>query len=202
MLIVNLTYVFLLGVLSQKLLYKANENINYKYNEKYQNIINILTGIYFICFWIEYNFSTEFFIFALCTSVLISTSIIDCVYLEIPNEHNLIILLLAITYNMLNPELILDNILGGLLGGGFYLLMAILSKGGIGGGDIKLAASTGVLTGSTNTLICIYLSFIMAIVGFIHNIYISIVNKEKLKPEIAFGPYISITVIIMLLRLI
>lgn len=200
--IASLTYVFLLGILSQKLLYKVNESINYKYDKKYQSIINIITGIYFICFWIEYNFSTEFFIFALCTSVLISTSIIDCFYLEIPDEHNLIILLLAITYNILHPELILTNILGGVCSGGFYLLMAILSKGGIGGGDIKLATSTGLIIGSANTIPCIYLTFLIASVGFIHNIYTSIANKEKLKPEIAFGPYISVTIIILLLELI
>lgn len=202
MLFVNLTYAFLLGVLCQKVLYKVNESINYKYNKKYQDILNILTGIFFVCFWIEYKFSIEFFILSLCTTILISTSIIDTLYLEIPDEHNLLILLWATTYSMINPELFTYAITGSLIGGGFYLLLAILSKGGMGGGDIKLAASTGLLLGPTNTITCIYLAFFIAFVGFIHNIYISVANKEKMKSEIAFGPYISISVIIIFLGLI
>lgn len=204
---INLAYTFLLGILSQKALYKFNVSIKYTYSKIYQEVANILTGIFFGCFWMTYGYSIEFFIYSLCATILISTSIIDSFYLEIADEHNLMILLLGITYSMTNPQFINNAVLGGLTGGGIYLILAIISNGGIGGGDIKLAAATGLLLGPQNTIICIYYTFFISIIGFFHNAYKAFENKKttkrfKLEPEIAFGPYIVTTVLMLLLRII
>lgn len=200
--LLNFVYTFFLGVLVQKLLYKLNVNLSYRYEERFQHILNILTGIFFCFLWIEYNYTLEFFIFSFCTAILISISIIDSLYFEIADEYNLIILLLGITYSMINPDFILKAITGSFVGGGIYLLLSIISNGGFGGGDIKLGAATGLLIGPTNALMCVYFSFIIALLGFVENIYLSIKHKEKINPSIAFGPYISTAVIMTLLHLI
>lgn len=41
-----------------------------------------------------------------------------------------------------------DHLLAALAGGGLFLLLAILTRGGIGGGDIKLIAALGLWAGT------------------------------------------------------
>ena len=206
MIVLNLVYTFLIGSTSQSVLYKFSESIDYQYSKKYHLISNIITGLFYCCFWVLYGYSSQFFIYSLCSTILVSISIIDSFYLEIPDEHNLLIFLLGITYAILNPQTITNAVLGGLYGGGIYLLMAIISKGGIGGGDIKLAAVTGILLGPRNTVLGVYYTFIIATVGLVHSVYKALVNKKKtrkfeMESEMAFGPYIVTTVLMILLRL-
>lgn len=206
--LINLVYVFMIGIISQVALYSFSESINYKYPMIYQKLSYIITGLFYCCFWYVYEYSTEFFIYSLCSTLLISISIIDSFYLEIPDEHNLLLFLLGLTYAILNPNMITSTVIGGLLGGGIYLFLAIISRGGVGGGDIKLAAATGMLLGPEYTVICIYYTFIIAIVGFVQSVYKAIENKKKtkntkfkLQSEMAFGPYIVTSVLMIFLGL-
>lgn len=209
MLLINLVYVFMLGIVSQSTLYSFSKSINYKYPTIYQKLACIITGLFYCCFWDLYGYSAEFFIYSLCSTLLISISIIDSFYLEIPDEHNLMLFLLGVTYAMLNPRVLTSTITGGLLGGSIYLFLAIISKGGVGGGDIKLAAATGMLLGPKYTIICVYCTFILAITGFVQSVYKAIENKKKdntkkfeLQSEMAFGPYIVTAVLMIFLGLI
>lgn len=207
MILINLVYVFMLGILSQVALYNFSEYINYKYPKIYQKISCIITGLFYCCFWYLNGYSTEFFIYSFSSTLLVSISLIDSFYLEIPDEHNLILFLLGLTYAILNPYLITFSVTGGLLGGSIYLFLAIISRGGVGGGDIKLAAATGMLLGPEYTIICIYYTFIIAIVGFIQSVFKAIEKKKKnntkfeLQSEMAFGPYIATAVLMIFLGL-
>ena len=50
---------------------------------------------------------------------------------------------------LLYPTLLEDHLIAALAGGAGFLLLAILTRGGIGGGDIKLIAALGLWLGTT-----------------------------------------------------
>lgn len=206
MTLVTIIYTFMTGAFSQLLLYNYSSSINYKYEKKFQLFSLIVTGFFYNCLWMTYGFSADFLILALSTTILINIALIDSFYLEIPDEHNLMILFLGISSVIIKSTNPTDAILGALVGGGLFLLMAILSRGGMGGGDIKLVASTGTILGLTKTLLCTYYSFIFAAVGILYAIYEAFKKKKKhkkliLAKEIPFGPYIVTSVLMIFLDL-
>ena len=87
-----------------------------------------------------------------------------------------------------------DTVIGAVGGFGILLLIAILSKGGMGGGDIKLFAVIGLVLGTIPTLLTLFLAaFIGAIVGVIHLRR----SKQGRKTPVPFGPSIAIAAVIV-----
>ena len=65
-------------------------------------------------------------------------------------------------------DAILDSFIGLLAGGGFLYLVAVLSRGGMGGGDIKLAGGCGAILGLKGVANTLVTAFILgAVVGII-----------------------------------
>lgn len=84
---------------------------------------------------------------------------------------------------------ITQSLLGILICGGAFLLVAILSKGGMGLGDVKLAASFGANFGWKLGLISLFLSvFLGAVVG----VALILLRKKGRKDRIPFGPFMII----------
>ncbi|WP_088104636.1 prepilin peptidase [Halalkalibacter urbisdiaboli] len=80
-------------------------------------------------------------------------------------------------------------LIGGIVGFSLLLLISIASKGGMGGGDIKLYAAIGLVLGPWLTVMSFVLaSFVGAIVG----IFLLLTGKVNRKQPIPFGPYILI----------
>ncbi|MED3623668.1 prepilin peptidase [Neobacillus thermocopriae] len=79
--------------------------------------------------------------------------------------------------------------LGGLVGFTLLLFIAIVSKGGMGGGDIKLYATIGVALGPMLTIMSLVLaSFVGAIAGLL----LMLTGKLKRRQPMAFGPFIMV----------
>lgn len=86
-----------------------------------------------------------------------------------------------------------NSITGAAVGFTLLLLIAVVSKGGMGGGDIKLFAVIGFALGTKLVLISFFLStFFGAFFGII-GILIGKVKKGKPMP---FGPYIALGTVI------
>ena len=86
--------------------------------------------------------------------------------------------------------------LGGGIGFAIFLLIAIVSRGGMGWGDVKLAALIGLATGFP----LVFLAIIMgAILGGIVAVALMIVKKRKLKETIPFGPFLALAAMVTLL---
>jgi len=86
--------------------------------------------------------------------------------------------------------------LGGGIGFGLFLLIAIVSRGGMGWGDVKLAALIGLATGFP----LVFLAIIMgAILGGIVAVALVIAKKRKRRETIPFGPFLALAAMITLL---
>ena len=74
--------------------------------------------------------------------------------------------------------------------------MAILSKGGLGGGDIKLAALIGFYLGWRKVLIALFLG---ALTGSVVGLVLIISKKITSKDPLPFGPFLSFGVFLNIL---
>jgi leader peptidase (prepilin peptidase)/N-methyltransferase len=123
-------------------------------------------------------------------SVLLAVSLIDIDYQIIPDRLLLaglpavVLLFFAAT----SPGWV-SLLIGGT--GGFLFLLAIvlISRGGMGGGDVKLAGYLGLCLGWKLLSIALFLGFIL---GGLVGVYLLIFKKKGRKDEVPFGPFLAI----------
>ena len=82
------------------------------------------------------------------------------------------------------------------LGGGLLLIIALISKGGMGGGDIKFAAALGLCFGWQLLLLTLLLAFVW---GGIGGILLIVCKLKSRKDFIPFGPFIALGALISML---
>lgn len=132
-------------------------------------------------------------------SLLLFMTITDFEQQVILNEMVFVFALLGLCYT-LHLQLSLQNHLLAALGGGLlFLFLAFISKGAIGGGDIKLIAAIGLWLGWKPILSVIIYG---AIAGGIAALVLLLTQKIKLRQYLAYGPYFAISAIIVLLGLL
>ena len=86
--------------------------------------------------------------------------------------------------------------LGGAIGFVIFLLIALVSRGGMGWGDVKLAALIGLATGFP----LVFLAIIMgAILGGIAAVALLITKKRGRREAIPFGPFLALAAMVTLL---
>lgn len=91
-----------------------------------------------------------------------------------------------ILYPGVGSMLFISALLGLLLGGGLFLLVHFLSKGGVGMGDVKLFAVIGAYMGSGSIMAVVFLT---AVISAIYSLVMLARKKIKLKEEIPFAPF-------------
>ena len=93
--------------------------------------------------------------------------------------------------------LILLLILGGLVFSSmFFVLIIVISKGGMGDGDVTLIGTLGFIVGFKKILLTILSSFIL---GAIISIFLLIIKVKGRKDPIPFGPFIVLGFFITIL---
>jgi len=91
-----------------------------------------------------------------------------------------------------------ENFLAAAVGGGVFLLIAIISKGSIGGGDIKLIFGLGMWLGAEKLINVVIAGTICGGVAAI----VMILSKKKNRGSyFAYGPYFTISALYFLLAL-
>jgi prepilin signal peptidase PulO-like enzyme (type II secretory pathway) len=86
--------------------------------------------------------------------------------------------------------------LGGGIGFAIFFLLAIVSRGGMGWGDVKLAALIGLATGFPLVLFSIILA---AVIGSIVAISLMIARRRKFRETLPFGPFLAVATMVTLL---
>ncbi|MFH0951468.1 MAG: prepilin peptidase [bacterium] len=86
--------------------------------------------------------------------------------------------------------------LAGIIGGSFFLLQFVVSKGKwIGGGDIRLGLLMGVALGWPQVAVALFLAYIL---GSIYGVLFIILGKKDLKAKVPFGTFLSLGTLITL----
>lgn len=155
-------------------------------------IISWIAGLMLCIIYSFTGSNINFLLYGVVSLILLAISIVDFQVYEIPIECNVLILVVGI----INLIFDLKNYLLYLLGFGavsvIFLLLAVISKGkAMGGGDIKLMATLGLLLGWKKILLVMILGCILGTV--IHGIAMMFMKKSKV---LAFGPYLSLAAVV------
>ena len=122
----------------------------------------LLTGTAFALCGLHFKPVLPLALMFVLTSCLILISLIDYKTQIIPGGLVGVIAVSGVLYNLLYaPQGVVDMLLGGVVGFAVMLLIFIISRGGMGGGDVKLSAAVGVWLGVEGTLLFLLLAFIM-----------------------------------------
>ena len=155
-------------------------------------LIELLNGVLYCTVFAVYGISVEALLYALLASALITLSVIDLRTYEIPIGINIFILTLGLIRIVTDYADWLDYAVGFFLVSGFLYIVHWVTKGrGIGGGDIKLMAVSGLLLGWKQILLAFVLGCIIGSV--IHMIRMKMSGQGHM---LAFGPYLSVGIMI------
>jgi leader peptidase (prepilin peptidase)/N-methyltransferase len=91
---------------------------------------------------------------------------------------------------------ILNALIGAAVGFVFLLIPAVLTRGGMGFGDVKMAALIGLATGFGEVLVAVLGGIIL---GGVTAVLLLAFKIKKRKDAIPFGPFLSLAAIITLL---
>jgi len=148
------------------------------------------TGLALI-FWF-YGFSVAFFQWAVLYLLLFPLFFIDLEHKLLPDAITIPGIFMGLAFQV-GQGYFWQSLLGAAIGGGLFFLIYLLWKGGMGGGDIKLALMVGAFLGYPLVLVWFFISFILGAIGGIIGM---LVFKLKGKSAIPFGPYLTVAALI------
>jgi len=93
-------------------------------------------------------------------------------------------------------QMLWTHLAAALVCGGVFYLLALVVKGAVGGGDIKLMACCGLLLGPGDVFLMAVFAFVAA--GLVAAVLL-MVRKKSLKDAISLGPYICLGTALSLL---
>ncbi|MEK5147577.1 prepilin peptidase [Psychrobacillus sp. FSL K6-4615] len=157
-------------------------------------VMELATGLLFAFAYYQLGFTLELVVALLFISLLVIITVSDIAYMLIPDKILLFFLIPLIVLRVFEPlSPWWDSIVGAVVGFGVLFLIAIVSKGGMGGGDIKLFFVIGLVLGWVPTLLTLFLA---SIIGTVIGVISLKRTKQGRKTPIPFGPSIAIAAII------
>lgn len=157
-------------------------------------IVELITGLLFIALYYSLGLNLLLLKYLLLACFLVTISFIDLEHYIIPNELVLAILGTGIITELLTWELSPVSFLLGMFVPFVALAtLALISRGGMGGGDIKLAGATGLFLGWPQSIVALVLSFFIAGIA---SLIMLVLKIKKRKDPIPFGPYYAAGILI------
>lgn len=150
--------------------------------------VEMLTGVLFASAPIFLGWSSELLVGWILISLFMIIFVTDVSYMLIPDKILLFFIVIFIVLRFSFPLMPWwDSIVGAAVGFSLLLSIAVVSKGGMGGGDIKLFAVIGFVLGMKMVLLSLlFACFYGALLG-ITGLLTGTLKKKTLIP---FGPYI------------
>ena len=155
-------------------------------------LVEFLTGAGLgLLFWF-YGLSVDFFQWAVLYLLLLPLFFIDLEHKLLPDALTIPGIIIGLGFQIAQGNY-WQSPLGAAIGGGLFLMIYFFWKGGMGGGDIKLALMVGAFLGYPLVLVWFFISFILGAIGGIIGM---LVFKLKGKSAIPFGPYMTVAVLV------
>ncbi|NQU84052.1 MAG: prepilin peptidase, partial [Parcubacteria group bacterium] len=170
----ELTCLDLVPVLSFVFLLGKCRHCKKKISRQYP-IVELSTALLFSLFYLKaayflemgqavlnYQFLSSIFLQWFFVAVLVAIFVYDARYGLIPDNFTLPAILIALAGNFLLGHDIWNLLLATAIGGGFFLIQFLVSRGRwVGGGDIRLGALMGAILGYTNILPAIFFAYLI-----------------------------------------
>lgn len=161
-------------------------------------IVEIASGILFaFAFFYRWVWSADAEAFSLLIirdwiflGGLIFLFIYDFKYRILPDKITLPLIIILFVYNIFLGVSVYSLLLGVVIGGGFFFLQWLVSRGKwVGGGDIRMGALLGAGLGFPGVILALFLAYIFG--GIVSGILLAI-KKVTPKTEIAFGTFLAV----------
>ncbi len=160
--------------------------------------VELITAVMAVFLFRHYGLSLHFIFAFLFTAALIVVTFIDLEHGIIPDVITLpgIPLSVIVSVTVMGVSF-LDSILGMILGGGIFYLIAVgyellAKREGMGGGDIKLLAMLGAFFGWQSL---IFILLVSSLLGSIVGVGMMVMKKEGMKYAVPFGPFLSVAAV-------
>lgn len=165
------------------------------YSPRYM-LVELLTGILFTLCGLYYLPTLKLALVFMFVACLIVQAFIDLDHQILLDEILMLMLPTGIIYAYYTLPDMWDSLYGALFAGGIMLLIFLLSRGGMGAGDVKLSFVLGVWLGFKASIVCLMLAFIL---GGIIGVLLLATGIKQRKDPIPFGPFLCIGAYIALL---
>ncbi|KUP06971.1 prepilin peptidase [Bacillus coahuilensis m2-6] len=153
-------------------------------------IMELLTGLLFLVTYIHFGFSPNLIIGLTLCSLFIIITVSDLKYMIISDRVLLFFASVLFIERLIFPLTPWwSSFLGAVVGFLLLLIISVVSRGGMGGGDIKLYAVIGLALGVKLTLLSFFLATLVGTVVGVIGMIMGMVHKGKPMP---FGPFIAI----------
>ncbi|RYD04340.1 hypothetical protein N752_13280 [Desulforamulus aquiferis] len=153
-------------------------------------LVELATGsLYVTALW-KWGVGWETLAMLVFFSMLLVVTVIDLYHQIIPNRVLLVsgVLGLPLIY-LQSLEILKTGTIGFFVAGALLFIIALVSKGGMGGGDIKLAAVMGMFLGLKLVMVALFLAFL---IGGIIGIILLATGQRGRKDPIPFGPFLAL----------
>ena len=151
--------------------------------------MELITGILFAISPFIVGWGTELLFCYIFISLLVIITVSDLAYMIIPDKILIIFASIFIVLQFtIGDRQWLDILLGAIIGFGLLLLIALVSNGGMGGGDVKLFALLGFILGVKLVLLTFFFSVVYgAVIGML----LMLLRIMKKRQPVPFGPFIA-----------
>ncbi len=165
--------------------------------------VELVTGAIFgLLFW-RYGLSLELGVLIFYACLFIIIFVIDLEHQLILNRvvypAMVVALLLALAPLPWLGEAMTDRLASAGLGAGvgffLFLLLAVISRGGMGWGDVKLAGLIGLATGFPLVVFSVVLA---AVLGILAAAVMAAARRRKFRQALPFGPFLAVSTMITL----
>lgn len=167
-------------------------------------LVEFLNAVLYVLVLWKFGFAWHTIVYFLFCSALIVISFIDLDFQIIPDRITLAAIPIGLVVgSFLLPDPFLrysllgykTSIIGFFVGGGLFYAIALLSRGGMGGGDIKMMAMVGSFMGWKAVLLT---TFLGSFIGAVFGIFLMIFKGKGRKTKIPFGPFLALGTLITL----
>ena len=160
-------------------------------------VVELLTGVLFLWCSVHYGPTPSLAAALVFTTFQVAISFIDLDHQIILDGMLIVLAVCGFGLQLWTGVLgWVSMLVGAGVGGGLLLLLAVLSRGGMGGGDVKFAAALGFWLGWPGTLLGLFLGFVL---GGAISVLLLVTGLRGRKDFIPFGPFIAIGAWIALL---
>lgn len=152
-------------------------------------ITELITGLLFLMAPVFIGWTSELYVAWALISLFMIIFVSDIHYMLIPDKILIVFAGVFLFERLLWPLTPWwDSILGAIIGFMVLLAIALVSKGGMGGGDVKLFALIGFVLGTK----LLFLSFFLStLYGALFGVFALLIKLVKRREPIPFGPFIG-----------
>ena len=152
-------------------------------------IVEMVTAVVLVLAYVALGPTADFAVAVVLLPALIAITGIDLQHQLIPDAITLPGILVGLLLNLATGRISwVESVIGIVLGGGLFFLIILVSRGGMGGGDLKLGAMLGAFLGWKALLFGLFVAIVLG--GVIGAAFLATGVRGR-KDPIPFGPFLA-----------